>query len=121
MRQVVHAIVGIAFWLLLAALWVMLVLGHKATGAAFRGAGFQVAVLTGVVFAITMWWIRHNVGIYRRKGPRTERANQPPRTDEDRLGRRLRWAMPGGARTARAQQHLVIELDGDVKTYRRGR
>jgi hypothetical protein len=119
MRQVVHAIVGIAFWLLLAALWVVLALGHKATGAAFRGAGFQVAVLIGAVFAITMWWIRHNVGIYRRKGPRQERASQPPRTDEDRLGRRLRWAMPGGAPTARAEHHLVIELDGDVKTYRR--
>jgi hypothetical protein len=121
MRQVAHVIVGISFWLLLAAMWAMLVIGHQANGAAFRGAGFEVAVLAGVVFAVTTWWIRHNVGIYRRKGPRTERANQPPRTDEDRLGRRLRWAMPGGVRTARAQAHLVVEVHGDVKTYRRER
>jgi hypothetical protein len=119
MRQVAHVIVGIGFWLLLAAMWAMLVIRHQASAAALRGAGFEVAVLIGVVLAITTWWIRHNVAIYRRKGPRTERASLPPRTDEDRLGRRLRWAMPGGVRTARAQAHLVIEVHGDVKTYRR--
>jgi hypothetical protein len=121
MRQVGHVIVAIAFWLLLAALWAALVIGHRATGAAFLGAGSRVAVLVGVVLAVTTWWIRHNVGIYRRKGPRKERASQPPRTDRDRLGRRVRWAMPGGARTARAHRHLVIEVHGDVKTYRRER
>ena len=121
MRQVVHAIVGIAFWLLLVALWVLLVIGHRATGAAFRGAGLQVAALIGAVLAITTWWIRHNVGIYRRKGPRKERASQEPRTDVDRLGRSIRWTMPGGVRTARAHEHLIIEVHGDVKTYRRER
>jgi hypothetical protein len=121
MRQVAHVIAGIAFWLALAGMWAILVIGHEAKSAAFQSAGFEVAVIIGVVVAITMWWIRHNVAIHRRKGPRTERANQSPRTDEDRLGRRLRWAMPGGARGARDQAHLVVEVHGDVKTYRRER
>ena len=59
--------------------------------------------------------------IYRRKGPRQGRAEIPPITDVDKLGRRIRWSMPGGVRTARAQRHLIVELDGDVKTYRRAR
>jgi hypothetical protein len=121
MRQVGHAVVGIAFWLLLAVLWAVLVIGHRATGAAFLGAGFRVAILIGVVLAITTWWIRHNVGIYRRKGPRKERASQPPRTDRDRLGRPVRWAMSGRVGAASAHQHFVVEVHDDVKTYRRER
>ena len=98
----------------------MLVVEDKATAAAFRDTLFQLAVIVGIVLAVTTWWIRHNVGIYRRKGPRKGRASMPPRVDEDRLGRKLRWAMPGGPRTAWAQRHLVVELDGETKIYRRG-
>ncbi len=92
----------------------------KATPAAFRDSLLQIAVLVGVVLAITTWWVRHNVGIYRRKGPRLGRLDIPPVVDEDRLGRRVTWTMPGGALGAHAQRHLVVELDGDVKTYHRG-
>jgi hypothetical protein len=119
MRQLAHVITGVLFWLLLAGLWALLVLKGKATPAAFRDTLFQLAVLMGTVLAITTWWIRHNVGIHRRKGPRHGRAEILPAVDQDRLGRRIRWAMPGGARTARAQRHLIVELDGDVKIYRR--
>jgi hypothetical protein len=120
MRQVAHILVGIAFWVVLAALWALLVAEDKATAAAFRDTIFQVAVIVGIVLAVTTWWIRHNIAIYRRKGPRQGRATIAPRVDEDRLGRPVRWSMPGGVRTARAQRHLVIDLDGDQKTYRRG-
>jgi hypothetical protein len=119
MRQVAHILVGVLFWLLLAALWVLLVLEHKATPTAFRDTLFQLAVLVGTVLAITTWWVRHNVGIHRRKGPRRGRPDLTPPVDQDRLGRRIRWAMPGGVRTARAQAHLVVELEDGVKTYRR--
>jgi hypothetical protein len=121
MRQLAHILVAIAFWLVLAGLWAQLVVDEKATAAALRDVAFQVAVIIGVVLAVTMWWIRHNVAIYRRKGPRRGRATVPPRVDEDRLGRRVRWSMPGGVRTARAQGHLVVDLEGDVKIYRRER
>jgi hypothetical protein len=120
MRQVAHIFIAIAFWLVLAGLWVLLVAEDKATAAAFRDTAFQVAIVVGVVLAVTTWWIRHNVGIYRRKGPRQGRASVAPRVDEDRLGRKLRWSMPGGVHTARAQRHLVVDLDGDDKVYRRG-
>jgi hypothetical protein len=120
MRQVAHIVTALLFWLALAGLWVRLAIDDKATPDAFRDTLLQLAVLMGVVLAITTWWIRHNVGIYRRKGPRQGRAEIAVAVDRDRLDRQIRWAMPGGVRTARAQQHLVVELDGDVKTYRRG-
>jgi len=118
MRQKMHILVGVAFWLLFGALWVKLFAAHKAGWPAFRDTGVQLAAVVGVVAAVTTWWIRHNVGIYRRKGPRRGRPSVPPRTDEDRLGRALRWELTGGVIAAREHDHLVVELDGDVKTYR---
>jgi hypothetical protein len=119
MREFVHRLIGAAFWLLLVALWVLLALEGKASGAAFRDTGVRLAVLMGVVLTVTIWWIRHNVAIYRRKGPRRGRAENPPRTHEDRLGRRVEWALPGEAPAARDERHLVVEIAGDLKTYRR--
>ena len=76
-----------------------------------------LAIVAGAVLAVTLWWIRHNTGIYRRKGQRTGRPTVAPRTDEDRLGRPLRWQLEGGAPAATAATHLVIELDGAAKVY----
>lgn len=121
MRQFVHSLIGIAFWLLLIGLWVLLALEGRVSGAALADTGLRLAVLMGVVLAVTIWWIRHNVGIYRRKGPRRGRAENPPRTDEDRLGRAVTWAIPGDAPAAQAERHLVVEISGDLKTYRQER
>ena len=119
MRQALHVAIGLAFWALLAVLWVALAHEGKASSAAFADTGLQLAALMGAVLAITIWWIRHNVAIYRRKGPRRGRAEMAPRTDQDRLGHALRWDLSDGAAAAAAEQHLIVELEGSVKTYRR--
>ena len=119
MRQALHIAVGVAFWALLIALWVLLALEGKTSGAAFRDTGIELAILLGAVLATTLWWIRHNVGIYRRKGARQGRADLRPRTDEDRLGHVMHWALEDGAAGAATEQHLVIELHGALKTYRK--
>jgi hypothetical protein len=119
MRQALHVAIGLAFWALLVALWVLLALEGKTTGGAFRDTGVELAVLMGAVLVVTLWWIRHNVGIHRRKGARLGRPDLKPRTDEDRLGHVMHWALEDGAAGAAAEQHLVIEVDGALKTYRR--
>ena len=118
MRQALHIAIGIAFWVLLVVLWILLALEGKASGAAFRATGVTLAALMGAVLAVTIWWIRHNVSIYRRKGARRGRPVNAPQTDADRLGRQVAWAMPGGAPTALTQRHLVVEIAGGLKTYR---
>jgi len=118
MRQFLHSLVGIAFWLLLAGLWVVLALEGKVSGVALRDTGFRLAALMGVVLTVTIWWIRHNVAIYRRKGPRRGRPDNAPRTHADRLGRDVDWALPGGAPAALEERHLVVDVSGDRKTYR---
>jgi uncharacterized iron-regulated membrane protein len=118
MREFAHKVIGLAFWLLLAGLWALLAHEGRASGASFRDTGLWLAALMGAVLAVTIWWIRHNVAIYRRKGPRRGRPENPARTDEDRLGRGIAWTMPGGAPAALAERHLVVEIAGDLKTYR---
>jgi hypothetical protein len=118
MRQLLHKAIGAFFWLVVVALWVMLVRGGKAGGQNIAYSVEYVAMVSGAVLAVTLWWIRHNMGIYRRKGPRSARVDQLPRTDEDRLGRPLRWQLEGGPDGALAAGHLVVDLDGEAKVYR---
>jgi hypothetical protein len=117
MRQHGHIAVGVAFWTLLIVLWVLLVIEHRAVGASIVYSVQYVAAVGGAVLAVTLWWIRHNTRIYRRKGPRTGRPEIPPRTDEDRLGRPIRWQTDGGAEGALEVGHLRVELDGTAKVY----
>ena len=117
MRQLWHAAIGLAFWALLVVLWILLVVEDKAGAANITYSVAYVAVIVGAVLAVTLWWIRHNTNIYRRKGPRTGRPEMPPRTDEDRLGRPIRWQLDGGAAAATDAGHLVIDVDGPAKVY----
>ena len=120
MRQLSHMAIGVFFWVLMVVLWVMLVRDGKAGSANVTYSVTYVAIVVGAVLAVTLWWIRHNMNIYRRKGPRTGRPAIPPRTDEDRLGRPIRWQLEGGNQAALDAGHLVVDVDGAVKVYRTG-
>ena len=117
MRQLAHKAIGVAFWALLVVLWILLIRDHKAGGRNIAYSVQYLAMVGGAVLAVTLWWIHHNRRIYRRKGPRTGRPEMPPRTDEDRLGRPIRWQTEGGAAGAREVGHLLVELDGPAKVY----
>ena len=119
MRQLSHRAIGLAFWALMVVLWVLLVVEGKARAESIAYSVEYLAIVTGAVLAVTLWWIRHNTRIYRRKGPRTGRPALPPRVDEDRLGRPIRWQLEGGAEHAVDAGHLVIHLDGSAKVYTR--
>jgi hypothetical protein len=117
MRQFGQAAIGVAFWGVLIVLWILLIQDHKAGGRNIAYSAQYLAMIGGAVLAVTLWWIRHNKRIYQRKGPRTGRPEIAPRTDEDRLGRPIRWQTAGGADGARDVGHLLIELDGSAKVY----
>jgi hypothetical protein len=117
MRELRHKAIGLFFWFLMGLSWFVLARGHKAGIGTIADSATYVAIVVGAVLAVTLWWIRHNAGIYRRKGERKGRPTVAPRTDEDRLGRPLRWQLDGGAAAAVGATHLVIELDGAAKVY----
>ena len=118
MRQLVHKLIGIFFWILLVGLWVALAAEGKAGSANVTYSVQYVAIIAGAVLAVTIWWIRHNMRIYAKKGPRGMRAIEPPRIDEDRLGRPLRWQLEGGHAEAVGASHVIVALDGEAKVYR---
>ena len=118
MRQLAHKLVGCFFWALMVALWIALVREGKAGTANFAYSAQYLGLIAGAVLAVTFWWIHHNMRVYRRKGPRSGRAELPPRLDEDRLGRPIRWQLDGGPEGVLEESHLVVALDGEAKVYR---
>lgn len=75
----------------------------------FIGATVLATVLS------TLLWVRYNIGIFRRKGPRKSLTHVAENHDTDRLGRRIeRPSGPGSLKTARL---VVVSVEGDAKKY----
>jgi hypothetical protein len=109
-------LVGLVFWGLFVASWVELIRVHSGIWTAVLASVQTVAVIAVLILAVTLAWVRHNMQIYRRKGPRTGTKRLPARVDADRLGRALRWDTP--LWEASVADYLVIERSGGDKVYR---
>ncbi|MDP9416353.1 MAG: hypothetical protein M3P48_00590 [Actinomycetota bacterium] len=116
-RRSGQVIVGLAFWLVFAWLWVDLLADGKASPAALSGSLLRVIVIGVVVLAITLAWVRHNVRIHTRKGPRGGGPVQSPRTHVDRLDRPVAWRLPRGHTDALTTGHLVVTVEDGTKVY----
>lgn len=102
---------GLASWALFAlAWWRVIDLGAAVSSVTIAG----VALTAVLVLVIDMWWIRHNRGIYRRKGPRRGRPQVDLAFERDSLGRTLE--IPFEALTT-AEVSLTVTVDGK-KVYR---
>jgi hypothetical protein len=117
MQQLLQKTVGVGFWLVFAGLWYLLVRANRADLQHLEYSAQYVAGIAGAVLAVTLWWIRHNTRIYRRKGPRTGRPELAPDTASDRLDRPVRWALEAGAAGVLHSPHLIVEIDGAAKVY----
>jgi hypothetical protein len=63
----------------------------------------------------TLLWVRYNIGIFRRKGPRKSLTHVTEDHDTDCLGRRIeRPPGPGSLQTARL---VVVSVEGEAKKY----
>lgn len=112
-----HALVGLAFWALFVYLWVDVVRDGKAAPQALALTAVQVVGVAAVVLLVTLVWIRHNVSIHRRRGPRPGRATAAADTTHDRLGRPVAWQLPGGSAAAVIAPHLVADVVDGQKVY----
>ena len=119
MRERLHQLVGVAFWALLVGMWVLLAGSDRVSAANIVDSIQYVTAISGAVLALTLYWIRHNVAIHRRKGPRAASPIRAPRIDADRLGRPLQWSLPGGHAAAVGEPHLVVDVVDGTKVYRR--
>jgi hypothetical protein len=62
----------------------------------------------------TLVWVRYNIGIFRRKGPRKNLTDVAENHCTDVLGRRIEPLGPGSVKTARL---VIVSLEGEVKRY----
>lgn len=102
-------VVGVLSWLVLVLAW-WLVLERDPRTWVYE---LSVPVVSAVVVTVvTLYWVRHNLGIYQRKGPRRGVPAVDDPWTRDSLGRRLELAPDlDRARVVR------LELHGHVKRY----
>ena len=103
---------GVGAWLLLALAWWVVLRRDART---WLPELLVPAVAVVVVTVVTLYWVRHNLGIYQRKGPRKGLPAGDAPWVQDSLGRRLEFA--SGVSNARV---VRVDLDGDVKRYEVG-
>lgn len=84
-RRVAHGVVIVLGWLLFAWSWQRVTADRPEIGELFW---LLVAALM-VVPVLTLSWVAHNVGIYRRKGPRRSVTPVSPQFERDFNGRRI--------------------------------
>ncbi len=97
-------------WLLFFAFWAK-VLWQDPNGAV--PAGILIAAALLIVPAITTWWVLHNKGIYRRKGPRGPGFSPPEVYDIDWRGRRVIAQWPQLKEAA----HITVTPSEHAKVY----
>jgi hypothetical protein len=108
----VPLVVAIAVgWPAFAWSWWRVVQTHSTPTAAAVAMPFALAALTAIV---TVWWVRHNRAIYRRKGPR----RAVPVAAFPYLQDRRRRPLALDRQTLGYAREIVVSVDADgVKHY----
>ncbi len=110
LHAVAHLVLVVLGWAGFAWLW-SLVLGRPWESADLRGLIVGTLVVAPV---LTVAWIVHNVGIYRRRGPRRSVPAVTWRYERDYNGREV----AADFTALRDACTVVIDVDGGRKRYR---
>lgn len=109
-QRIYHVLLLIVGWLLFGAFWWQTLrgdlLGDPRLGLLVLGSAV-------VVPSATLWWVWHNLGIYRRKGPRRTVHSPPEVFETDWEGRVLVF----DPQAVKAARRVVIEIDGHQKRF----
>ncbi len=114
-REALHVLIAAATWFLFFYWW-RLVLPQVRRDEAVAAA-FLIAVTSLATAVLTAAWVRYNIGIFRRKGPRLRLTPEVQPRDADALGRKIVRPDDGILRASRA---VVVAVDGDRKTIAPG-
>jgi hypothetical protein len=108
MRDVLHALIVVCTWVLFFYWWSLVLPVTLLSDAAWAILAILVVSLCTVV--ITLGWVRYNLGIYRRKGPRRANPDVPEVFAKDALGRELVHA---GWEAQRSSRLISVSVDGE--------
>ena len=108
MRDGLHALIVVSAWVLFFYWWYCVLPATLLADAASAILAILVVALCTV--ALTLGWVRYNLGIYRRKGPRRKIPDVSERVVADALGRDL---VHGGWEALRASRLITVSVDGE--------
>lgn len=108
MRNGLHALIVACTWVLFFYWWSSVLPATRRSDAAWAILAILVVSLCTVV--LTLGWVRYNLGIYRRKGPRRKIPDVSERIVADALGRDL---VHGGWEALRASRLITVAVDGE--------
>lgn len=108
-RRLAHALLLAVGWVAFGWLWWVVLRRFDEERYFWMLAVFSLVVIP----ALTVIWVRHNLAIYRRLGPRRGVRPAPPPAGQDFNGRRIEadWGTLTGAQCVR------VRLVGDAKRF----
>ncbi len=108
MRDGLHALIVACTWALFFYWWSIVLPATRLSDATW--AIFAILAVSLCTVALTLGWVRYNLGIYRRKGPRRKIPDVSERVSADVLGRDL---VHGGWEALRASPLITVAVDGE--------
>lgn len=111
-RGTIHAAVTLFFWCLFVYWWLRVIPQTSVRDAV--GALILIAFTFLATTVLTLFWVRHNIAIFRRKGPR---KGLPPVSEEcgaDRLGRALDHP---GFDSLKRSRVVAVSTEGNRKRF----
>lgn len=111
-RGTIHAAVTLFFWCLFVYWWLRVIPQTSARDAV--GAIVLIALTILATTVLTLVWVRYNVAIFRRKGPRKGLPPVSEECDADRLGRGLDHPGYDSLKRSRA---VVVSCEGERKSF----
>ncbi len=106
-RGLFHASMVIFGWILFFAWWARVL--SNAVGKDIATALLFIALTLASTVVVTLVWVRYNIGIFRRKGPRRNVTKVDERYETDVLGRRIVGAETAALKRARTVEVSVVD------------
>lgn len=111
-RGVCHAFLAILGWILFFSWWVRVL--SSAGGKDIATALVFISLTLAATVVVTLVWVRYNIGIFRRKGPRRTVTKVDERYEADVLGRRIVGAETAELKRART---VDVSLENGAKRF----
>lgn len=99
LRRACHAVIALSAWLLFFYWWRQVLEFTRWRDVVITLVFIFAAVL--ITSLLTLLWVRHNINLFRRKGPRLRITDVSEARDRDSLGRPIHWPASGVARQSR--------------------
>jgi hypothetical protein len=113
LRRLLHTLVALGGWLLFIYWWWLVF--HRVSRSEIQFTLYFVTASLVVIVLATALWARHNVRIYRKRGPRTHLREVAIDLSHDGVGRPVSFGGPGA--DPRSAPVVIVRVTEDGKRY----